>query len=88
MSCYVGDYYSKFEPSSREKKVARVDFLEASAGSSERITEFGCDPLEVEAFLRPAPQGGAAGVRGGCRPASCCVFISSGFRDMPACNDI
>jgi len=28
---YVGDYYTKFEPFSREKKVARVDFLEASA---------------------------------------------------------
>jgi hypothetical protein len=23
----VGDYYTKFEPFSREKKVARVDFL-------------------------------------------------------------
>jgi hypothetical protein len=30
MSCYVGIYYTKFLPFSREKKVARVDFLEAT----------------------------------------------------------
>jgi hypothetical protein len=38
MSCYVGDYYTKFEPFSGEKKVARVDFLEVSAGLSMKIT--------------------------------------------------
>ena len=31
------------------------------AGYSKRIARFGRDPLEVEAFLRPAPQGGRGG---------------------------
>jgi hypothetical protein len=37
MSCYVGNYYTKFEPSSREKKVAWIDFLDDSTGSLKKI---------------------------------------------------
>ena len=45
--------------------------------------EFGRIPWKLKPFfalLRRA--GGAAGVRGGCRPASGCVFVSLSFRGM------
>ena len=55
------------------------------AGYSKRIARFGRDPLEVEAFFPLRSRAcGAAGVRGGCRPASCCVFVYHSFRDMHA----
>jgi hypothetical protein len=83
MSSYVGVYYTKFEPFSREKKVTRVDFFEASAGFSKESPGIRARTLKIEAIMRPAEQGGRGGrCSGGCRPASCCVFVSLSFRGI------
>jgi hypothetical protein len=49
MSCYVGDYYTKFEPFSGEEMGTHYNFEAISAGSSRRIARFDRDPNEVEA---------------------------------------